>query len=59
MLLLHFWFTPTIASPMRFSATPVEHRRPPLLGEHTDAVLGDLLGRSDADIASLRSRGVV
>jgi crotonobetainyl-CoA:carnitine CoA-transferase CaiB-like acyl-CoA transferase len=50
---------PTIASPMRFSGTPVEHRRPPLLGEHTDAVLGELLGRSAADIEALRSRGVI
>ncbi|MFO0520730.1 MAG: CaiB/BaiF CoA transferase family protein [bacterium] len=50
---------PTIASPMRFSATPVEHRRPPLLGEHTDDVLGGLLGRSAGEIAALRSRGIV
>jgi len=50
---------PTIASPMRFSATPVEHRRPPLLGEHTDAVLGGLLGHGAAQIAALRSRGIV
>jgi crotonobetainyl-CoA:carnitine CoA-transferase CaiB-like acyl-CoA transferase len=44
---------------MRFSDTPVEHRRPPLLGEHTDAVLGELLGRSADDIASLRRAGIV
>jgi crotonobetainyl-CoA:carnitine CoA-transferase CaiB-like acyl-CoA transferase len=50
---------PTIASPMRLSATPVEHRRPPLLGEHTDQVLGDLLGRSAGEIEALRSRGIV
>ncbi len=31
---------------------------PPALGEHTDAVLA-ALGRSDADIAALRARGVV
>jgi len=29
-----------VASPMKFSATPVQyHRPPPLLGEHTDEVL--------------------
>jgi len=50
---------PTIASPMRFSETPVEHRRPPLLGEHTDAILGGLLGRSAQDIESLRRDGII
>ena len=35
---------PTVASPMRFSATPVEYRlAPPLLGEHTDQVLKEFL----------------
>ncbi|MES1162005.1 MAG: CoA transferase, partial [Rhizobacter sp.] len=29
-----------VASPMKFSATPVQYRRPPpLLGEHTEEVL--------------------
>ena len=51
---------PTVASPMRFSATPVEHRMaPPVLGQHTDEVLKSLLGKSDADIASLRAEGTV
>ena len=32
--------TPTTASPMRFSETPVQYRMaPPLLGEHTDEIL--------------------
>ncbi len=51
---------PTVASPMRFSATPLEHRMaPPVLGQHTDEVLKGLLGKSDADIASLRAEGTV
>jgi crotonobetainyl-CoA:carnitine CoA-transferase CaiB-like acyl-CoA transferase len=50
---------PTIASPMRLSATPVEHRRPPLLGEHTDQVLAELLDRSAGEIEDLRRRGIV
>lgn len=51
---------PTVASPMRFSETPLEYRlAPPLLGEHTDEVLRGLLGKSDAEIASLRAEGVV
>jgi crotonobetainyl-CoA:carnitine CoA-transferase CaiB-like acyl-CoA transferase len=51
---------PGVASPMRFSATPLEHRlAPPLLGEHTDTVLRALLGKSDAEIARLRAAGVI
>jgi crotonobetainyl-CoA:carnitine CoA-transferase CaiB-like acyl-CoA transferase len=51
---------PLVASPMRFSGTPLEYRlAPPLLGEHTDAVLKGLLGKSDAEIARLRAEGVL
>jgi crotonobetainyl-CoA:carnitine CoA-transferase CaiB-like acyl-CoA transferase len=38
--------------------TPVPHRLAPGLGEHTDDVLSEL-GASRADIAGLRTRGVV
>jgi formyl-CoA transferase len=49
-----------VRSPMRFSATSVEHRLPPpLLGEHTDDILRGLLGRSAEEIAALRATGVV
>jgi crotonobetainyl-CoA:carnitine CoA-transferase CaiB-like acyl-CoA transferase len=51
---------PTVASPMRFSATPVTYDRPPpMLGEHTDAVLGEVLGYDAARIAALRADGVL
>ena len=51
---------PMVASPMRFSDTPLEYRSaPPLLGEHTDEVLRGLLGKSDSEIARLRSAKVV
>ena len=51
---------PTVASPMRFSGTPLEYRLPPpLLGEHTDEVLRGLLGKSDAEMATLRAEGVL
>jgi len=51
---------PLVASPMRFSETPVEYRlAPPLLGEHTEEVLRKLLGKSDAEIARLRAERVV
>jgi crotonobetainyl-CoA:carnitine CoA-transferase CaiB-like acyl-CoA transferase len=49
-----------IANPVRLSATPVDYRiSPPLLGEHTQAVLSRLLGLDAAAIATLRERGVV
>lgn len=51
---------PLVSSPMRFSGTPLEyHLPPPLLGEHTDEVLRKLLGKSDAEIATLRAEGVL
>ena len=51
---------PTVASPLRLSATPVTYdAAPPGLGEHTDSVLADTLGFSPDEIASLRSRGIV
>ena len=38
--------SPTTASPMRFSATPVQYRRAaPLLGQHTDEILKELSNR--------------
>ena len=51
---------PTVASPMRFSATPVTYETPPpLLGQHTEAVLGELLGLDALTIAALRAKGVL
>ena len=51
---------PMVASPMRFSATPLDYRQaPPLLGEHTEEVLRGLLGKSAADIAALRAEQVI
>ena len=47
-------------SPLEMSAferRPV--RRAPLLGEHTDEVLSDVLGLSDAELGRLHDRGVV
>jgi crotonobetainyl-CoA:carnitine CoA-transferase CaiB-like acyl-CoA transferase len=51
---------PLVASPMRFSGTPVEYRlAPPLLGQHTEEVLRGLLGKGHAEIARLRDSGVI
>ena len=51
---------PAVASPLRFSETPIVYgRHAPTLGEHTDAVLGEMLGLDAERIAGLRERGVV
>ena len=48
-----------VASPMKFSDTPVQYRLPPpLLGEHTEAVLAEI-GVAADELASLRADGVV
>ena len=49
----------TLGLPIKFSDTPGKVRRPaPLLGEHTDEVLG-ALGYGAAEIAALRAEGAV
>lgn len=51
---------PLVGPPMRLSATPpVVHLPPPALGEHTDAVLRERLGLSDAALADLRAAGAI
>ena len=51
---------PSVASPMRLSETPVEYRSgPPVLGEHTGAVLTRLLGLDQAALASLAQKNVI
>jgi crotonobetainyl-CoA:carnitine CoA-transferase CaiB-like acyl-CoA transferase len=51
---------PTVASPMRFSATPLDYLvPPPLLGEHTDEVLRVVLGKGAPEIARLRAEGAI
>jgi formyl-CoA transferase len=46
--------------PFRFSDTPASIRRaPPLLGQHTEAVLREELGFSDARIAALRQEKII
>jgi len=46
--------------PIKYSATPGSIRRaPPLLGEHTEELLAEVLGYSPERIAELRRQGVV
>jgi crotonobetainyl-CoA:carnitine CoA-transferase CaiB-like acyl-CoA transferase len=49
-----------VANPMKLSATPIPHDRPPpLLGEHTDEVLRSWLALDAARLAALREAGVL
>ncbi|GFM71551.1 CoA transferase [Pseudomonas cichorii] len=49
-----------VASPIRLSETPVEYRRaPPLLGEHTQEVLQNILGLKAEEVMALREAGVL
>ncbi len=49
-----------IANPVRLSETPADYRRPPpVLGEHTDEVLEEVLGLSKTRLGELRTKGVI
>jgi crotonobetainyl-CoA:carnitine CoA-transferase CaiB-like acyl-CoA transferase len=49
-----------VRSPMKMSATPATSAKaPPLLGQHTDEVLAELLGKSVDAIAALRDKKVL
>jgi len=51
---------PMVRSPVNLKGSPPVYRRPPpLLGEHTEEVLADVLGKSAAEIARLKAAGVV
>jgi len=51
---------PLVANPIRFRTHPIEYGDPPpLLGQHTQQVLADVLGMSDAEIDGLRTQGVL
>lgn len=51
---------PTVANPVRFSATPVEYRNaPPVLGEHTVDILTTELAMSADEIRALIDAGVI
>lgn len=51
---------PGVASPMRFSETPVEYELPPpMLGQHTREVLEDFLGMKSAELDALGRKGVI
>jgi formyl-CoA transferase len=49
----------TVGCPLVLSDSPVEVQTPPLLGEHTQEVLTDLLGYDQATLDQLRVEGVI
>ncbi len=52
--------TPLVANPIRFSEAKIEYNAPPpLLAQHTDDILGRLLGLSDSDLAALERAGAI
>jgi len=51
---------PSVASPIRMSASPMTYDTPPpTLGQHTDEVLASLCGMRAGDIEALRRRAIV
>ena len=51
---------PLVANPIKMSRTPPGYRHsPPTLGQHTDEVLGELLGMGEAERAALRAAGAI
>ena len=49
----------TVGNPIKLSASPVEVVRSPLLGEHTDEVLREVLGMDAQDVDAARGEGAV
>ena len=49
------WFN--IGMPIKMSASPAKIERSPLLGEHTEEILKEVLGWSDAEIAAKKQAG--
>jgi crotonobetainyl-CoA:carnitine CoA-transferase CaiB-like acyl-CoA transferase len=51
---------PLVANPLKMSLTPPAYRHgPPTLGQHTDQVLGELLGLGEAELAGLHEAGTI
>jgi formyl-CoA transferase len=49
-----------VGSPMKMSATPPRYDMPPpLLGQHTQQVLREVLGHSEEEIEALRGKGII
>jgi formyl-CoA transferase len=49
----------TVGCPLKLSDSPATVERSPLLSEHTDEILKDVLGYGQEDIAGLRAEGAI
>jgi len=47
----------SVGNPIKLSASPSEVKRSPLLGEHTEEILRDVLGYNDNEVAQIRASG--
>jgi crotonobetainyl-CoA:carnitine CoA-transferase CaiB-like acyl-CoA transferase len=49
-----------VANPIKFSETPIEYKKaPPMLGEDTNNVLHEILGKSDSEIQELVKKKII
>ncbi len=49
----------SVGNPIKLSASPSDVERSPLLGEHTDEILKDIVGFSDEEIKKAKEEGAV
>jgi formyl-CoA transferase len=47
----------TVGNPIKLSDSPADVRRSPLLGEHTEEILKDVLGYGEEQIGKLKGAG--
>ncbi|MFZ9257357.1 MAG: CaiB/BaiF CoA transferase family protein [Burkholderiaceae bacterium] len=51
---------PSVANPIKFSGTPIQYGdAPPTLGQHSDQVLKEYVGLSDAEIEALKAKRII
>src|SRR5271156_307859 len=49
----------TVGNPVKLSDSPADVRRSPLLGEHTEEILHQVLAYSDKDVAEIKASGAI
>jgi formyl-CoA transferase len=49
----------TVGNPIKLSDSPADVQRSPLLGEHTEEVLREVVGLNDEEIQAARQQGAI
>ena len=49
----------TVGNPIKLSDSATEVKTSPLLGEHTDQILKDIVGYGDSEIEAARTEGAI